>query len=52
MTRTIDRDRPCRCGSLAGRQLEDGSIECLNCGRVETDRFLAAKRSLGGGRYA
>jgi len=50
MTGTIDRDDPCRCGSLAGRQLADGSVECPNCGRVEADRFLAAKRSLEAAR--
>jgi len=44
--RTTDRDEPCPCGSLAARRLHDGSIECVRCGRVTADAFIAAKRSL------
>ena len=38
----IDRDEPCRCGALAYYQLADGSKECINCGRVEADRWQVA----------
>jgi len=38
----IDRDEPCRCGALAYYQLVDGSKECINCGRVEADRWRVA----------
>jgi hypothetical protein len=39
---TIDRDDPCRCGSLAARRLADGALECPRCGRVEKSRWQVA----------
>lgn len=48
MTGVVDREEPCpRCGALAGRELADGSIECITCGHVALDAFVVAKRSLG-----
>jgi len=46
-TSTVDRDTPCVCGSIAARQLCDGSIECISCGHVTADPFVVAKRTLG-----
>jgi len=38
----IDRTDPCRCGATAYYALADGSKECINCGRVEADRWQVA----------